>query len=527
MRRIFPLIYWLIAVFILVSLVWDQLALKAVTPQGATYAYVSGHTGDFYGYTYMIRRGREGHLLYHNVYTPTEQPDALSHPFFHLLGLVSRPFPVSPGIVFFLARIGAFALLFWAVFFFLDRVFKREETKLLAGVFVLTATSLWHWASVGITIFPTMPTTYSDYFDMFGRYTRVPPHHVVAFACFILLLYIFGKPVIDRKNGIIAVLLTIAIGLLQPYLVFLLGLIIGIHCGISWLVQRKAPRNIVWFGGVIVTSLVMLAANAYALHLLAEPFASIAENATGARYVNPLTYLIALGPLTLLSIAAFGNVREMGKTTVRLLLLWAIVPAVLFFLPEVANITSTYRILQTYQQLPIAILAALGIEWIAGKRAWYPALVVVLAVLPIVCGVYPFVSEIHEAVVTAHPEHFNEYIPSGLMQTFSYLNSSTPAESMVLAGENLSAMVPAFTHNRVLIGEDSASTNYTEKVSATISFFQGTMTPTDALTFLKKYHIRYILFGMDSPLWENSPYLNIPSLALIKQFIPLEIVEVR
>lgn len=526
MRRLFPIVYWSIAVGILLSVALYVLSLRAATPPYATYAWASGHTGDYYGYVYMIRRGREGHILYHNPYTPSQTTDALVHPFFHMLGLVSRPFPVTPEFVFFLTRLGAFACVFWALYFFLEHTIQREETKVLAGVFVLTATSIWSWLSMGTQIITAMPTTYNDYFDMFNRYTRVPPHHIMAFACLLIVFALFGKTTIKRKDMITILLLTVAIGLLQPYLAFFLGIILGIHEVGTWLMTRRIPSKIWLSAGIIAVCLITLVVNAYALKLLAAPFVEVTQSTSG-RYVSLMTYLTALGPLIVAGCLIFFSGTMMKRSSVQFLVLWAVVPILLFLLPEVANVTSTYRLLETYQQIPLGILAAMGIEGLVGRKAWFRVTVLVFMVLSFVYGVYPFWSLLRFNTTSVHPEHFNEYIPSGITDTFAYLNSSTPAESMVLAGENLSAMVPAFAHNRVLIGESSSSTQYSEKVADTVAFFNGSMPASHVMDFLRRYHIQYILYGMDSPSFENSPYVTMPNLTIVKQYTPIEIVAVR
>lgn len=418
--RRFAIVYWSFALVILFCVGWYHVLMASKTPVNHEYSYAVGHTGDYYAYITMIRRGREGHLLFRNMYSEITSPDALIHPFFHLLGFISRPFPVSPFQIFFIGKISALLAFFYAAYCLIITAIPRSRTRILAGVLLISATSFWHLVQTGGSWALTTPKTWSDYFDPYNRYIRIPPHHYLAFACFMGIIVLLARRSDDMKTRGCIIALTIATGLLQPYISFLLLVIVS-YDAISQVFITKTMNNrkLLITGSIVGVSAAMILMNAYMLQsVLHSPFAATSILSVLPRSVSVATYFFALGPLVIMACMSVLPKASMGKPIVRMIALWAVAPVVLFLLPNISNVTETNRLLQTYQQVPLAILAAIGIEHIVTRLSLPSIMIGSMMLAGMVYGGIPFYSMMSPLFGPTNTNEINIYIPNGLIDLF-------------------------------------------------------------------------------------------------------------
>ena len=525
--RLFSCIYWGCVILILCFVVGYQLESRSLTPSDTTYSFASGHTGDYYGYIQMIRRGTEGHILYHDSFTEIPTNDGLDQPFFHLLGLASRPFSLSPFITFFLARVGSMILLFYAVFLLINDVILEERTKVAAGVFALTATSFWQLVYVHGVATIVWPTTWSDFFDLFDKYLRIPPHHFLAFACLIGIIILVGKKQVTQRALVFLGALTIILGLLQPYISLVLVCILGWHIVTLLMEEKHWTHKSSLSASVVILSVIMLGVNFYVLRFVFHaPFATVGIVSFSPRNVSVWTYLLALGPLAFIALGFLFSSSYRTNTKIRLIAWWAIIPIIFFLLPNVTNVFDTNRILQTYQQIPVAILAAIALRIIVKRlpRATYIMGAVVIAVA--VYGIFPAYVMRQQALASAQTNYLNIYIPSYLTRIFSYLKRNTKEDSVVLASQTVSNMIPAFTDNKVIIGHDSNEINFTQKLDESNDFFFGRMPEAAVADYLRRMRASYIVFGVEVPPFHDIPYSSLPFLRVVYTDGSISIVRV-
>lgn len=521
-------VYWVLVFCIFGSYVWYVCSMNSAAPSGKIYSFVSGHVGDFYAYLYMIHRGQAGHLLYKSVYSSSVLPELLIHPFFHIIGFLSQPFSLSPGLVFIVSRLVAWILLFYSAYKWINETIHRESTKVLAGVLFLSSTSFWSIRTFLQNHEIILPINWSDYFDTSNKYLRIPPHHILSFACLLWILLFITRKELRHREYIIGALFSICLGLLQPYIAFLLIIILGCYTVLHWIVAKKIPHAF-WFIVMVECISVMLVGMNYvylqfALHL---PFASTSGVSLDPRMLSLGVYISALGPCAWASILAFTYRKYTQKISMKLLVLWAWIPFVLFLLPEIGNVTSTYRLFQTYQQLPFAILAAIGIESVVRLIPFRRVIVMGVIVASLVYGFLPYIHNMNHDVHIIHGEYFNVYIPEHLRNTFLYLDAHTPEDSMVLAGTSVSGMIPAFTHNRVLMGHESNTPDFLNKLTRAISFYQRKLSEEEMRQFLQEYHIEYIVFGIDAPTWQEVEYNSMTFLKPVYTNGPITVTKVQ
>ena len=89
--------------------------------------------------------------------------------------------------------------------------------------------------------------------------------------------------------------------------------------------------------------------------------------------------------------------------------------------------------------------------------------------------------------------------------------------SVIVTSERLGQMIPSFTDDRVIIGQQGERGNYVLKRNDVYDFYNGNI-PTDKIPdFLRKYHVSYIVFGLDAPAFTDSIYKDLPYFKIASQ----------
>jgi hypothetical protein len=134
-----------------------------------------------------------------------------------------------------------------------------------------------------------------------------------------------------------------------------------------------------------------------------------------------------------------------------------------------------------------------------------------LCVTAVVFAVLPWRTTISDSFDWKQPGYYNVFIPNDFIDALSYLEKYTPSESVVLTGQYMSAVIPAFTHNRVILGRGDVVWDYTSKLQGMYAMFNGHPDEASVRSYLHRYHITYVLFGVDTPGYV-SPYTSYPFL---------------
>jgi hypothetical protein len=496
-------------VCVLLAVIGYQYRLSLKTPPGTRYAYVTGHAGDYYGYIYMIRRGREGHLLYRNPFTEIRSGEGFVHPFFHIVGWLSRPFSAAPFMVYSIVRATALCALLTTVFVLIYKTFPSGRLRITASVLFLSATSWWTLSRENGVFTQYTAETYSDYFDIFSKYNRIPPHHLFGLICFIGIFLVLSMSKAGLKNNIILVVLAAVLGFVQPYLSLILMISIIIFSISRFLLHRRKAGIVGESVLVCVVSGIALLVNQYVLlHILNVPFASVGILQGSDQRVMFVPYISAIGPLLFIALGSVFHRKYRTKPIVAFLYIWAFAPIVLFLLPVVSNVNGAYRLYQTFQQIPLALLSAISLDILLlrmNRIAGNMVIACFLGASILYGGIrYGYFQNRHAAGI--QPYYFNYYIPVYLDAIFRKLNTGTKPDSVVLANDVLSGMIPAMTHNKVMIGQESDANDYQEKLKNVNYFYSGHMTQDEVEQFLGKHKIAYVMFGLNSPPLESTPY---------------------
>lgn len=500
------------------------------TPSDTFYPLAEGFFPDYYQYLSWIRAGADGNLWQINRYTYRSDPVAAVHVFFPLLGLVSKPFGLPPFQMLLLARLLA-TLAFFVCFFTLTKhLFTKQSGRILAILLLLSQTAIWQITWPGKTPVLVEPIPWVGTFNTLGKF-NIPPHHLLSLALTLVVLALMVNP--STKSGPLAMAAAgVVLTFLNPSttVIFLLSLAAaGLFQFLFHRSQAKAyALKLVPF---LATSVPILAYHLWAFaHLM--PWSLMY---TLMRAFNPPTrftdYLLALGPILPLALVSFTNRQFLRSLIAPVLLAWAFLPVLLFFLVGTRIPLNYSRLFQSYQYVPLAFLGVVGLQTLTKALARWrfnqklgTMLVIILFVG---YALFPFVETIKVQIQAISPLWYNVYLPVSAVRALQYLAAETSPDSVVLAGEFASQIIPAFSHNRTLIARADTTADYEAKLTQAYAFLDGKLLPAQASQFLKTYAISYVLFGFDAQVYAALPKDKFPGLTEVFRDGVVSVVKVN
>lgn len=528
--ELYTILFTLIVVY--VSVFGPIVYQKSVTPPGTTFAFAGGYIPDYYQYLGWIKDGEMGNILINTRYTPKEYPKVLIHPLFPLIGFLGNIVHIGPSSMILLyARLITTGIFLLSFVFFVRHVFQSVYLRIAAFVGLLSATTFWSLIDASGKTILTEPIPWSGNFNALYKF-NLPPHHFLALVGCMFSLILLSSFTQKKSSLFTAIVIGVITGFLNPSIstILLLVLIASVVVSFTPLGASLTPARKPIILYILATSPVLLY-HAYIFRVL-PPWSVMYER---MRAYNPDTSLYeffrANGPLLLLATIGLTHRYIRTNPTVLLIAIWGFLPFIIFPLRGSILPINTSRIFQSYQYIPLSIIGALGIQTIAsffGRKVLSPfrVSVMLLAALLLYAAV-PFVLTVQSYATALQPNWFNVYIPHRLLRAFSYLDSRTEKESVVLSGEFLSGMIPAFTHNRTLIARDDIDFAYYQIRNTAFHFLDGTLNEQEAYLFLKDYSISYVLLGLDTKPFEDSPYYTSSFLSEVYKDSGITIMKVR
>jgi hypothetical protein len=231
-----------------------------------------------------------------------------------------------------------------------------------------------------------------------------------------------------------------------------------------------------------------------------------------ASFIPIHKYFLSLGPLLLLSVGIFPIKRLWKSPYLVPLALWGYAPILLFALAPLQLPINQWRLFQSFQQIPLAFLAAISIYEIARSTRIYYLIIGLTCLVLAAYGSVAYGTQYQLQTKQSISRFINLFTPNYILRAYDYLEANTPVDSVVLAGEFTSNMIPEHTHNRVIIGHSGNNRNYEQKKKEVYVFLSGNMPFDQVPAFLRKYHVSYIVFGGDAPTYAQSPYAGLPYL---------------
>jgi hypothetical protein len=470
---------------------------------------------DCYSYLAKMRQGAEGAWLFHIPYTPEPHPGAVIYSFYLLLGKIAPLLPVSSltsGLVwvYHVAR-GVFGLgLLMTVYRFLAAFTERVIVRRLAWLMVTFGGGLgWLLIALGRSNWlGSLPLDFilPEGFTFLVLYAL--PHIALGRTLllwgllFLCKAWRLGRWNSDLQNVAHSPLPTLAVrwAVLAGFLWLLMGLIVPFYVavswavlGASWIVLALRRRRLPWdkaalagMAALISAPPVVYSAWRFTSHPVYQAWAS--QNRVFSPH--PLHYLIAYGiPLAL---AAFA-VEEVwhSKRGSWLLLTWVGVVPFLVYLPF-----NLQRRLVEGVQVPLSMLAAVGLTKIMGVRSGLPDLRWRLAVSVLLITLLPT-----NAMLIAGNALALRGLPGPIYRdgaevtALDWLSQQVEPDDVVLASYETGNYLPARVGARAFVGHGPESVQAAQKKVLAAQFFDAATHRTWRQQLLAEYGIDYVFWG--------------------------------
>ncbi|MCA0458922.1 MAG: hypothetical protein LCI00_33545 [Chloroflexi bacterium] len=400
-------------------------------------------------------------------------------------------------------------LLIVVLYRFIAVFIKRPRTRFLA-LLLATLGGGFGWL---ITFLGSTPAEFFIPEGFSGLILLGLPHLALARAALLggfLFLFQSLAPQTPSKirYAILSTVCWLVVGLAVPFYLPIIYIILAVWGLALWIARRRFPREFVLWGGLAAgLTLPLFAYFAYAF--AANPIFAIWSSQNILMSPPPLDYAAAYILLVASAlIAARWLIRRMRPSThlstqhaVRSalfpLLLWPLVVPILVYLP-----LNVQRRMAEAVIVPLAILAAVGLRFLARQKGWrrlYRPAIVVMCLSSVVF----FLFIILGAFSSARPQ----FRPTGEIAALNWLNNNAPAESVILTafdtgklspatGIDTGNLIPAYTNLRPYVGHGPETANATEKDALTRRFFSDQLSTEERQALYESVNIRYIFYGL-------------------------------
>lgn len=467
------------------------------TPRERVYTGLNGYSNDYFQYVSYIKEGMYGRLTMVFRSFPFPQPTTPIHAFYIVTGMAAARFGIEAPVAFHLLRI----ILGLVYVFLTHQLFLRvfaQPVAFLGTILAFISSPLgWlrfagnHWEVARLSFFnfsivhPERVTDRPHY--LFGAVmvltillllTREKTRRQVS--KFALAVLAFGAAMVHASAGI----LLLVIGSIRLHF-FSLALGSGLALGITYFFVRQytlVPE--IWLDSYI--------------------------------YSGPLTIeglagdIVSFGPTLWLGLvgllwASYRKETSHGHVHA-IVLTWLLVQLGLFFFGYRLFHADRVRFLQSLYFIPMAYGTVLFFQCISARIKRNLTTIGVLAMIVVSLPVYTQDLAWSMIRLTDY-KTFNVFAFPTIAQreAYAFLDSSTPRESIVLAGLEAGNNILIYSHSRVIGNEQGWSqAKGKQMLTERDEFFRGKQSADDAWGYLRRNAVAYVYYGYQERAMGNA-----------------------
>lgn len=490
---------WVLVVSVLVvaaSTVPYLAGILAQTPQ-ERFGGVVMNPVDYHSHLAKMWQGYRGQWRYRLLFTSEDHAGVFVQTFYVALGHLARLFGLGLPLTFQIARVVCGWAMLASVYCFIAHFVARVRTRQVAFLLATTASGLG-WLTEAVAPTPSggvspMDFWLSDGFTYLAALTS--PHFCAAVALllsvFLLLLRRPDGPLL--VEGALAVVASLALGIIHPYAMLLADLLPVLYWAVDWL----RTRRVVWrcLAAAAAMGVAQLPLLIYDLWVFRRPvFAGwSAQNVTLSP--PPAVYLWGYGVLLALGIVGAVVWIRKRERRVALPLLWIGLVAVLAHVPW-----NLQRRFLEGVQVPMGLLAGVGLAEgllpLCSRRmqmrwCWLGmALIVALAPMS---NLY-LTASLTWAAAAREPSMFRS---ADLLAVVDWLGENSAWGETVLSGFNTGNLIPARIGHRVVLGHWMETVDYEEKRSAVARFYGAEASDAQRRELLEVWGVAYVFHGAE------------------------------
>lgn len=532
----------LLVVFFVLASMWPtlyEIGKRNELPANRTFELIHNYYTDYNFYLSRIREGWDGRWTVVERYTTEPHNGSFIQIFYLLLGQMARVVKYASFAVPGMYHVSRFLLgivLLALTASFAKSHFKSFSLGVLAFVTAVTASSwpviVHNSDPLGFRFGGYMP--WWTVMDSLQRITFLP-HLVFGQVLTVFLLIAGGDLSILRRPGnwIFLGVMAFALGVVfPPGLIFLAvayGFLIVIEAVADrellhdpknrwpWILSRVVSRAMIGIMALPSILYFQLMFGMYPWRRLVEFDLMHPLHFEYWEYVQALGMTFPLGMIGL--VWALVRHDKVMKRSIAWVLAWIFCLGVFNFIPQ----QSPLRFTEMMPHIPLAILSIYVIEQVYGMiqkigktigkrgekknalRDTLSTLLFVVAIIPSVTGLFFLYSMwlwqkdfLDQKIRAGWPfiamDNYIVYPVKGVTDIFSYIETATDKDSVILTMLSAGNYIPAWTGRRVYVGHEN-TVRKEEKLVEAEYFFKGNMTVEQAMNFLHTHGITYVLNG--------------------------------
>lgn len=458
---------------------------------------------DSNSYLAKMQQGYEGEWLYHIPFTAEEHAPAFLGGFYVLLGQLARLTALSVIQMWHLARLTCALVMCLVVYGFIKSFLADSRTRRLAYLIALFGSGLgWVVFLFGqVYWLGDMPVDFRMP-EAHLFFTALTYPHFIAGTTFLMASVWLARLAFDTgrfRFAVVAGVVNLALGVVYPFLIYLIGLILLLYWLFRSFELRRPDRN----GAISI--LIALAVPAplffyYLSVLQSNPVMRAWDAQAITASPNPLHYLLAYGVLLILA------VPTMRRRDLTLLWLWVFSVALLLYAP-----LNPQRRFVEGVQVPLAILAATGVtnyylprlrhtkvfQRLAARPNYsVPGLERMLLVLLIALLTLSNLYVLSSTSVTAVLEQPDPLFRSpDEIAAVDWAGTHLPPNAVVLSAYETGSLIPTRTNLRSVIGHWAETKDFMQKYEKVGEFFGSTRSDAWRNSMLRELGVDFVIYG--------------------------------
>lgn len=447
---------------------------------GANYKFGGFLLNPLDGNSYLAKmeEGRLGSWSFNLLYSPHSSSGAYIFLFYIFLGYLSRWTSVPNILIFHIIRVLAAWFLLFEMKKFLDSVFQNDEKKSNSALIWITFGGGLGWLLLFFGV-QTADFWVAEGYPFLASF--VNPHFPLALALMLLTLRIANNSYQFSKL-IFTLLLGIALGIMLPFGVVIVGLISLASVIWSWINEKRLhPWYLVAFGAgglpFLIYELMVVKTNP-------ELMIWNQQNITTAPKI--WDFLLSLSPAIVFAIIGLVLlVRTKQLTTFKIPVIWFAVGTILTYFPF-----SLQRRFMLGIYIPTVILAIIGIFYflksekpvkqLKNLSIGFSFITPVLVILIGLTGAFT-----HSSML---------YLSRDEANGLGWLQQNGEKGTVVLADSRLGMFIPGATGLRVIYGHPFESIDAEEQKLLVEDFFSGKLTRDQEQQLVQDNDVTYIIF---------------------------------
>lgn len=470
----------------LLTLLPYLLSSRLVNPEGIFSGFLLNPI-DGFSYLAKMRQGYGGAWLFTLPYSSDSGEGAILFTYYVFLGHLMRWTGLPALSIYHGARVIGALIMNLAGYAFLRQLIEDRRMRWVAFTLFLIGSG-FGW--IGL-LFGFLPTDLwvPESIPFLSAYTN--PHFPLAIALFLLILVlVLAKNLGAVTRFVLAVLLSAILGMILPFGVVVLGVILlGWSMLESWLtfkktraVTFKAPSWGVGLGlGVGGVGWLV-----YDWFLTLNHPILVEWN---AQNITPspalLDYVFGFGGVLILALLALFRREIYNAPKWRFIATWVLLQSLLLYAPF-----GLQRRLSLGLYVALISLATVGLgEIVKQPHLRIASIVLVLLSIPsnlvVVGSGLAGVMSMDPVVVLSKDEH----------AAYTWLAENADPQDLVLAGYQSGNRIPAFAELRVLYGHPFETPHAEEQKKLIKELFQDQRSYSEIATDLQSLRIRYVLYG--------------------------------